>query len=35
MLDAAREPFYGAGVYALQPRFRIPAAGVPQLALLH
>lgn len=27
-------PFYAAGLYALQPRFRIPAGGAPQLALL-
>lgn len=31
----ATEPFYAAGVYALQPRFRIPASGFPELALLH
>jgi hypothetical protein len=31
----ATEPFYAAGVYALQPRFRIPAGGFPELALLH
>ena len=30
----AREPIYAAGVYKLQPRFRIPA-GLPQVALLH
>jgi hypothetical protein len=29
------EPFYTAGIYAIQPRFRIPAAGLPRLALLH
>ncbi|MGH9349007.1 MAG: hypothetical protein ACRD26_17250, partial [Vicinamibacterales bacterium] len=29
------EPFYAAGIYALQPRFRIPAEGLPELALLH
>ena len=29
------EPFYAAGVYAMQPRFRIPAGGIPELALLH
>jgi hypothetical protein len=29
------EPFYAAGVYMLQPRFRIPRSGLPQLALLH
>jgi hypothetical protein len=33
-LDPA-EPVYAAGVYALRPRFRIPAAGLPELALLH
>jgi hypothetical protein len=33
-LDAS-EAFYGAGVFARQPRFRIPAAGAPRLALLH
>ncbi len=29
------EAFYTAGVYALQPRFRIPSGGLPELALLH
>lgn len=28
-------PVYAAGIYALQPRFRIPSAGIPELALLH
>lgn len=31
----AAEPVYAAGLYAPQPRFRIPASGVPRLALLH
>jgi len=31
----AAEPAYAAGLYAPRPRFRIPAAGVPALALLH
>lgn len=30
-----REAVYEAGVYTLQPRFRIPAGGIPDLALLH
>jgi hypothetical protein len=30
-----QDAFYTAGVYALHPRFRIPAAGAPELALLH
>jgi hypothetical protein len=29
------QPFYAAGLYAPRPRFRIPAAGTPQHALLH
>jgi hypothetical protein len=35
---AWREPtqqFYAAGLYALRPRFRIPATGTPGFALLH
>ena len=28
-------PFYAAGLYATRPRFRIPATGIPQVALLH
>ena len=31
----AAEPFYAAGIYALQPRFRIPVGVFPELALLH
>ncbi len=27
--------YYAAGVYALQPRFRIPSRGLPAVALLH
>ena len=36
-LDAGgpAEPFYASGLYAPRPRFRIPAAGTPGLALLH
>lgn len=36
-VDEERQPapFYAAGLYAPTPRFRIPAAGVPGLALLH
>ncbi len=33
-LDTA-EPFYASGIYASQPRFRIPSSGIPELALLH
>jgi hypothetical protein len=29
------EPFYAAGLYAPRPRFRVPAAALPQHALLH
>jgi hypothetical protein len=28
------DPFYTAGVYTLQPRFRIPASGLPEVATL-
>jgi hypothetical protein len=30
-----REPLYAGGLYEPQPRFRIPASGVPDVALLH
>ena len=31
----AGQAYYAHGLYALQPRFRIPSSGVPELALLH